>query len=130
VRAKTLFRPFIAGVVTIVLVTTVISPVAALERSESASTADVSFNPDDVPALESPTIESDLPSSPEGSFDAPLTFPEPIPTKPVPLPEFDEGSAKVTDRDETSTTYTDKNGVHQTELSSVVVNVESRRRQR
>jgi large repetitive protein len=123
VRAKTLFRPFIAGVVTIVLVTTVISPVAALERSESASTADVSFNPDDVPALESPTIESDLPASPQGSFDAPLTIPEPIPTKPAPLPEFDEGSAKVTDRDETSTTYTDKNGVNQTELSSVVVNV-------
>jgi len=76
-----------------------------------------------VPPIVSSPIVADPPSIPSGTFDTPVAPAPTTPAAPSTAPSFDAASAHVTSTDEYSTTSTDKNGVHQTLLSPVPVNV-------
>lgn len=80
--------------------------------------------PGPVPSISSPAVVSQQPVSQKGDFDAPVTPTTASTGVSAPL-VFDKASAAVTAQDEYSTTYTDKNGVNQTEVSASPVNIKS-----
>jgi len=101
------------------LVIGVLTPLSAQAAPESSSTL-----PASIPSIASPAVKSTPPKSQAGKFDAPVTPMPATPKSKKPL-VFDQGSAKVTSRDEYSTTYTDKNGVKRVTVSTAPVNVKS-----
>lgn len=100
--ARRVLVPFLAVVA---LVVGILTPLPA-------QAAPVSTSPLPAPPIVSPAISSSGPKSQAGKFDAPVV---PTPAAPTAKPDltFDQGSARVTSRDEYSTTYTDKHGVNQ-----------------
>ena len=127
VALRALVRSWIAVVASVVLVVTVLTPVAANAADEPAPTPR-----DAVPVVVSPPLKFPTPKAPTDVFDpkayavsATIAPPKVEVKKPSTAPEFDSSSAKVTGRDEFSTTYTDANGIHLLKTSTSASSVKS-----
>ncbi|MCU1415130.1 MAG: hypothetical protein JWN80_2470, partial [Microbacteriaceae bacterium] len=108
---------------------TVVSLVSAVFVSLPAQAATISPRP--VPLVSSPTVTDPSSVEPTGTFDEDDSVAAPNVTSaakstvktPSAKVAFDQASATLTSRDAYSNTYTDKNGLHQREVSASVINV-------
>lgn len=117
-----LCHPFLAVLVASALVVGMAVPADASPAAPAAVDVKASA-PVVVPAIASKAVSQPKSSEPEGDFSThsvTLSTPKAV-TKSA--PKFDAGSAKVASQSEYSITSTDANGVKQTEVSDVPVNV-------
>ena len=114
-------HPFLAGLVALSLVVGMAGPADAASASGAASVK--ASAPVVVPGIVSQAVSLPKSSEPQGDFNGlnPTLQTPKVVTKPA--QKFDASSAKVTSQSEYSVTSTDANGVKQTEVSDVPVNV-------